>query len=269
MRWLCVIVAIYGVYVLVGLAIQRRVMFPAWIVPDYQVDESAYPPGVERHELPTDAGTTPYLFIPTDQPGRRGMVVFAHGNAEIIDIWPPLLQPYLDMGLHVLIVEYRGYSSADGRPSERAVTDDFAAALKAMCDRPEVDANRLVYHGRSLGGGIACALARRREPAALILQSTFTSIGAMARRYLYPPWLMRDPMNNAGYLKTCDRPVMLMHGRRDGIITFGHSEKLHEITPHSTLVEFGGAGHNDVPVESDAYWQHVATFLRDAQLTED
>jgi len=279
MIWLIVLVSIYAAYVLLGLAVQRRLMFPTWVVPDYQVDRTAYPDGVTEGKVATDAGTTNYLFIPPS--GSAGpeassgqgepaspLVVFAHGNAEIIEIWPPLLTPYLDMGCAVLLVEYRGYGDAAGSPSQRAITHDFTAAVDAVTQRPDVDGDRLIYHGRSIGGGVVCDLARQRRPAAIVLQSTFTSAKAMAMRYAYPPWLMRDAYDNAAYLRGYDGPVLLMHGRRDGIIPFGHSRKLHEVCPSSTLVTFDAAGHNDVPIDSQAYWQPILTFLRDAGLVE-
>ncbi len=269
MRWVIIILCIYGLYLVVGLAIQRRMMFPTWIVPDYEVDTTTYPAAYETHTIDTPAGTTNYLYIPADRDEAGPLVVFAHGNAEIIDIWPPLLEPYLRMGVSVLIVEYRGYGQADGAPSQRAITADFAAALDEVIQRPEVDPNRLIYHGRSIGGGVACRLARQRKPAAIILQSTFTDTGAVAMRYGYLPWLMRDRFNNAAVLRRYDGPVLLLHGNRDGIITFGHSEKLHQLAPHSRLIEFDNVGHNDLPIESDEFWQTIGSFLRDAELVAE
>ncbi len=268
MRALLVVVGVYLVYVCVGCAIQRRVLFPTWIVPEYRVDAAAYPPALQRHAVPTPAGSTPYFYIPAPGDGPRPLVVFAHGNAEVIDFWPPLLQPYLDLGVSVLLVEYRGYADADGEPGQRAITDDFAAALDAVCQRGEVDERRLIYHGRSIGCGVACGLARRRPPAAIVMQSGFTSVRRMAWRYGYPGSLMRDPFDNAAVLREYDGPVLLLHGERDRIIPFDHSWRLHAMCPDSTLIAFEHAGHNDVPIESPEFWRAVERFLSEAGLID-
>ena len=212
---------IYVAYLIVGFAIQRTVLFPRHvvIVPPpgaAEMDDS----GLQRHTLDTEAGAVDMWYLPgagaeASDPGPA--VIFAHGNAELIDHWPALLEPYRRMGVGVLLIEYRGYGRSAGSPSQRAITDDFVQGHDWLAARPEVDADRIIFHGRSIGTGVVCSLGEQRRPAALILQSPFTSIKAMAWRMGYPGFLMRDPFDNAAFVEAYDGPVLILHGRRDRI----------------------------------------------------
>ena len=97
---------------------------------------------------------------------------------------------WVNIWVRVLLPEYRGYGRSAGSPSQRAITEDLIAFYDLLARRPEVDAQRVVFHGRSLGGGAVCDLARHRKPAAVILMSTFTSMKRMAPRYLVPGFMV-------------------------------------------------------------------------------
>ena len=190
------------------------------------------------------------------------LVVFAHGNNEYIDDFRTLMASYHRMGMHVLMGEYRGYGRSTGTPSEQGIADDFEAFLSTVLDRPDVDGSRVVYHGRSLGGGVVCALSRRRAPAALVLQSTFVSIAEMARRYFLPAFLVRDPFDNIGYVSSSDVPVLIMHGTRDSMIPFSQAERLHNSAANGRLISYA-CDHNDCPPDSTVYWRDLEHFYRE------
>jgi fermentation-respiration switch protein FrsA (DUF1100 family) len=143
------------------------------------------------------------------------------------------------------------------------VVADAAAFVEAVATRPEVDAGRIVFHGRSLGGGVACALAERRAPVGLIVESTFTSVTSMAARYLVPPLLVRNPFRNDAFLRRFAGPVLIMHGSADGIVPVRHGRRLHEIAPGSVYAECV-SGHNDFPPDWDWYEAHIRALLERA-----
>src|SRR5437867_7938918 len=98
-------------------------------------------------------------------------------------------------GYGVLLVEYRGYGGNPGSPSEAGLYHDGRAAL-AFLEREGITGRRLVLYGESLGSAVAVQLAATREVGALVLESPFTSIAAVARHhYPYVPvdWLIWDP----------------------------------------------------------------------------
>jgi fermentation-respiration switch protein FrsA (DUF1100 family) len=195
------------------------------------------------------------------------LVVFAHGNGELIEDWPEALDPYRHLGAHVLLPEYRGYGLAAGSPSESAIVDDFVRFYDLAVKRPEIDPRRVVFHGRSLGGGAVCALARQRIPAAMVLESTFTSIPDVARQWHVPPALIEDRFDSAAILPTLDVPLLVFHGTRDRVVPYDHGAKIARMARRARLVTYD-CDHNDLPRQKDGYWRDIARFLRDAGIVE-
>jgi fermentation-respiration switch protein FrsA (DUF1100 family) len=167
-----------------------------------------------------------------------------------------------ELGLGVLLVEYPGYGRSEGTPSERSVSDAMRAAYDAVAARPDVDPRRIVGFGRSLGGGAICQLALHRSLAALVLESTFTSVGDIARGFGLPRFLVRDPFDNAAVLAKFAGPVLLVHGEQDTLIPVAHAHALHALRPDARLALASGCGHNDCPPP----WQLVKTFLAESGL---
>jgi pimeloyl-ACP methyl ester carboxylesterase len=252
------------------LGLQRAMLFPRYAAPPL-ADAGEGIPGLERLFLDTDDGRVEAYFIPGDgvDAAHAGpMVLFAHGNAELIDYWPNELRAYREMGVSVLLPEYRGYGRSAGSPSERAIREDFERFYDLAAARPDVDRTRIVFHGRSLGGGAVCALARTRTPRAIVLQSTFTSVADMARRYLVPRFLVLDPFDSLEVVRGLDVPVLVVHGRRDSIVPVEHAHELARAAKHAKLVLLD-ADHNDCPPDWRAFFAEVEAFLRDASLLED
>ncbi|MFW6050650.1 MAG: alpha/beta hydrolase [Myxococcota bacterium] len=245
--------------------LQRLAVFPRFAaLPDPHPGEGVR--GLERWHVEIPSGRVEGWYLPapgasTDDPAPA--VLFAHGNAELIDYWATILEAYRSMGISVLLPEYRGYGRSAGRPSERAIVEDFVRFHDQLAARPEVDASRLIFHGRSIGGGVVCGLARHRTPRALILMSTFTSVADVARRYLLPRALVSDPFDNAEVLAKLDVPVLLLHGRRDRIVPAAHGKTLASLCPRARLV-LCDADHNDCPPDWPAFWEEVRGFLAQA-----
>ncbi|MCA9582651.1 MAG: alpha/beta hydrolase [Myxococcales bacterium] len=188
-------------------------------------------------------------------------VFFFHGNAELIDDWArPLLQ-YARANINVFLPEYRGYGRNPGHPSEESITGDHRRFYDLVSEFPEVDTQRFVFHGRSIGGGMACALLRHRQPAALILQSTFTSLTDTARRLGVPRALVRNRFDNLGALEGADIPTLILHGKRDGLVPVVHALRLHQRIARSEL-QLYDVGHNDLPMHPTDFWPRVISFAR-------
>jgi fermentation-respiration switch protein FrsA (DUF1100 family) len=248
-----------------AFALQRQAVFPRFAIwPLSPIDPAAL--GAEVLRIDTPDGPVPAWFLPgagvsADRPGP--VVVFAHGNAERIEHWATRLAGYRERGYSLLLPEYRGYGDAPGTPSQDAITDDFVRFVDLVAVRPDVDPKRVVLHGRSIGGGVACSVARLRPPAALILQSTFSSMLAMARRYWLPWFPLLDTFDNAGTVAAYPGPVLIIHGRDDSMIPFAHAEALAAASPRARLVGYPG-DHNDTPRDEALYWRDLEAFLRDA-----
>ncbi len=249
------------------LGLQRWMLFPRFACVALP-HAGAGVDGLHRHFLHTDQGDVEAWFLPAagacaESPAPA--VIFAHGNAELIEHWPEQLEPYRRMGVSLFLPEYRGYGRSAGTPSERAIRDDFVRFHDWLADRPEVDASRIVLHGRSLGGGAVCQLASRRRPAALVLQSTFTSVADVARRWLVPRRLVLDPFESLPIVEELDVPTLIVHGRRDTLIPLSHAELLHRAAPGSRLVVYD-ADHNDCPPDWEPFWGEVRSLLLEADV---
>ncbi len=220
--------------------------------------------GLERLWLAVEGGRVEVWYLPAyrseSRHGAGPLVVFAHGNAELIDYWPEVLEPYRRMGVGVLLPEYRGYGRSGGLPSEDAIVGDFLRAIEMISKKKEVDPSRIVYHGRSIGGGVACSLARRRKPASLILQSTFTSLSDMAARFLVPGFLLLDSFDNIGALQKLDVPVFIFHGRQDGLVPFEHARRLAGAAANSRLLALDG-DHNSCPRDWNEVFREIEEWL--------
>jgi fermentation-respiration switch protein FrsA (DUF1100 family) len=271
--WLLLILAIPAAWWILLYLMQDAMMFPAQMAPRPARFELAdHYAGSVLLERPIEGGMVEAWLIPSawaaSSPG--GLVVFFHGNAEIIDQQAWIVEHYRRLGLSVLLIEYRGYGRSAGRPSQRALTDDADRFLSQALKRGETDPRRVAYHGRSIGGAVAAQLAERFPPRALILESTFVSGPAMARKFLAPGFIMRHPFHTDRVLAAYPGPVLLLHGAYDSIIPVSHSRRLASIAADATLVEFP-ADHNDMPGpgEEPRYWRAIAEHLRTAGVLDD
>jgi len=165
----------------------------------------------------------------------------------------------------VLLVEYPGYGRCSGAPTQASITRALVAAYDWAVSRPTIDPGRVIGYGRSLGGGAVCALARERRLAALVLESTFTSVRSLAASLFgVPGFLVRDPFDNLGCVRAFEGPVLVLHGERDEVIPVEHARRLHEAAAASEL-HLAPCGHNDCARP----WAVIEAFLVARQLLQD
>jgi hypothetical protein len=253
---IAVLLSITVGYFVLACAMQRSVLFPAPpVLPGSALERI---PGAERIWLDTDGARAEAWLLPPllAAPGPAPLIVFAHGNGELIDDWAEAFEPPRRWGAAVLLVEYPGYGRSTGSPSQNSIAATMASAFDRMAGRTEIDSERIVAYGRSLGGGAACALARERKLAALVLESTFTSVRQLARGFGLPGFLVRDPFDNLDALRGYPGPVLIVHGERDEIIPAQHAAALHAAAPRSRLA-LEPCGHNDC----QRPWLLVREFL--------
>jgi fermentation-respiration switch protein FrsA (DUF1100 family) len=261
------ILALYVGYCLLLFLFQRAILFPRFQVESIPVTDKDMP-GLEKMWIETGFGNVEAWYLPPITDGEAGSapaVIFAHGNAERIDFWPEELKPFTTFGMAVLLVEFPGYGRSAGNPSQRNITEAFVAAYDRLMERAELDASRIVLFGRSLGGGVACALAAKRPAAALMLLSTFTSVRACAIKFLAPGFLVRDPFDNLDVLRSYPGPVLVIHGKRDTLIPYDHGVTLSRTAAQGRLVTYD-CQHNDCPADWRTFWRDVESFLMDTEI---
>lgn len=265
-------IALVGWFLVVWF-VQRSMLFPTWAIAPAR---TATPPDAHVIWLEPngkDAGikVEAWLFtgqgVTKDHPGP--LVLYAHGNAELIDYWADDMQQYVAQGVNVLLIEYRGYGRSNGKPSQQNIVSDYIEILDEVVTRDEVDPARVIYHGRSLGGGILGALTAKRPPAALILESTFTNVAPLARQFALPSFMVRDPMNTRQTLTHYQGPVLIMHGAQDEVIPVSHAYANHKASPQSELIIDPDMTHNALPPSLEIYWGNIFAFLRKTKVIEE
>ena len=220
-------------------------------------------------ELPTNEGSSVAFFIPAaaraPEVTRHPAVVFFHGNAEIIDYQSIVIEGYHKLGCSILLPEYRGYGRSDGTPTEESIVDDALQFYDLLVQRADVDPDRVVVHGRSLGGGPAAQLAARRKASALILQSTFRDVSSWVSLFGFPSESTGRMFQTEHALHSIDCPVLIAHGSRDNLVPVEHARALRKASPGSTYVEYD-CMHNDFPGigNGEDFWRRTKDFLRNA-----
>lgn len=204
-------------------------------------------------------------------PGESEMtLVWFHGNAgNISHRVEHLAELHTRLGMNIFIFDYRGYGRSEGRPSERGTYLDADAALAYLRSRPDVDGQKMVFFGHSLGCAIAVEAAAGNSAYAVVLESPITSIQAMARRaYPFLPGagaLVRTKYDTLAKIKGINAPLMVLHGDRDDTVPLDMGRELFEAAnPPKRFYAIEGAGHNDIYVVGGrAYYDELAGFLAD------
>jgi pimeloyl-ACP methyl ester carboxylesterase len=229
-----------------------------------------HPEGSEPFRVVTAAASVDAIFLPaavaTD--GRQPVVIFAHGNAEVIDDWVAALDGFRDRGIGVVLIEYPGYGRSTGSPSETSIRGVLDAAYDRIAKDPRVDPTRIFGFGQSLGGGAICLLAQDRPLRALILQSTFTSLDTFVGRYGAPALLLRDHFNSIGTVARFSGPVLVIHGRNDRLIPWQQGQELARASARATFRLYA-CGHGCWDPAHQPFWQDAVPFLISAGILPD
>lgn len=241
--------------------LQKLVIFPGTWTRRVPVSAPTGTQILARGAADLDRPVVAWLFHPPTHGADAStaavpLVVYFHGNAELIGDHLDLAQSLTARGFAVLLPEYRGYGGCGGSPGQRELREDALAFIDLAVAGGRIDPDRIIYVGRSLGGGIAADLAAARPPAALVLEQTFASVRAMALRALAPPFLIRHPYETDRTLPGFDGPVLLVCGSEDQIVPPGHMHRLRELRPDALWLEVP-ITHFDLPrrTHPEAYWK--------------
>jgi len=198
----------------------------------------------------------------------RGTVLHFHGNAGNISHRIDYARMFRGLGYNTLLVDYRGYGKSTGSPSEAGTYRDAAASRRWLTETQGSNDRDIAVFGESLGGAVACWLAARHAPRALILASTFTSVpdlGAEVYAFLPVRLMSRFQYNNLECVGKVNAPVLVVHSPRDDIIPYAHGQKIYAAAREpKAFLEIAG-GHNNGFVFMRPEWvKAVGAFLAKA-----
>jgi hypothetical protein len=218
-------------------------------------------------------------FLPAKGPAM-GTILQLHGNAENISTHFASLAWMPERGFNVFTFDYRGYGASEGEPTLDGVQLDIDAAMDALFARSDIDKNRVVMYGQSLGGALAAYYVahspHRDQLRALILESTFSGYVDIVREKLadhwftWPfQWLPQFTVDDRfSPLPTMARisplPLLVLHGDQDAVVPVQDGKRLYEaaLEPKQLWI-VPGAGHIQT-MGSLAMRDRLVAYLREA-----
>ena len=236
---------------------RRMVFFPSR---EWELDPVEF--GLEARELTfaaADGTRLSGLWMEASEP--LGVVVYAHGNAGNLSHRIPTAEVWRrQLGLSVLLFDYRGYGRSQGVPDESGIRQDTLAAYgEALRLGGEIP----LVAGRSLGTVPAIQVAAEREVRGLLLDSPMASAARMAPRVLPLPgirYLVSIKLDNVGRIGRVQCPILILHGELDRIIPIEQGREVHRAAREATFVALEGLGHNE-PRTTPEILSHIRDFV--------
>jgi pimeloyl-ACP methyl ester carboxylesterase len=189
------------------------------------------------------------------------LILYFGGNAEDVS-WMLARAALQAPGSGWLLVDYRGYGSSAGAPSESHLVAD--ARLWHDHATQKLGAQNVVVFGRSLGSGVAVQLAAARRVAGVVLVAPYDSLTSVAGHY-YPylpvSWMLRHPFYSVTHAASITAPLLCLVAENDEVIPVVHSKRLFEAWKGpKRWVALNGAGHNSTD-DAPAFWQAIREFF--------
>ncbi|XP_063601210.1 protein ABHD13-like [Penaeus indicus] len=201
--------------------------------------------------------------------------IYFHGNAgNLGHRLSNVYEMYRWLHVNLLLLEYRGYGLSEGSPSEEGLYLDAQAAINYLKTRSDIDQNKIIIFGRSLGGAVAVDCVSRSEissrVAAMILENTFTSIPDMAKvlfsnvKFLakLPEWCHKNKYLSKYKMCRVVVPTLFLSGQADSLVPPRMMMELYHCcaSPAKRLMQFTQGSHNET-WKCPGYYQVLLHFL--------
>ena len=195
----------------------------------------------EEHWIPVGAEGERLHAWWIRSPRAEFTLLFFHGARVNLSGSIYRLRGFREAGFNVVAIDYRGFGRSSPRlPSEESVYEDAEAAIRWFESRVP-DPRRRILYGHSLGGPIAAEAALRGSgAAALVLESTFTSVSEMT----HLSGLVTTRLDLLEKLERLKLPVLIVHGAEDDLVPPDMARRLYAAARGpKRLLMVEGAGH--------------------------
>ena len=192
---------------------------------------------------------------------NKPTILYLHGNGGNIGQRMPLNRQFINAGLGVLLLDYRGYGGNKGSPTETGIYEDARTAIRFL-EEQGVKPQQLVLYGESLGTGVATKMANEYRTCAIILQSPYTSMVKVA--HFHYPWIIIEPwdkFDSLSRIKTINSPLLVLHGKQDQVVPYSEGLALYKaaVQPKKMLSYEDRTHHN--MWNGQGYVSAVLTFI--------
>ena len=158
-------------------------------------------------------------------------ILFLHGNAGSLENRTYKLNHFKNLNLNFLIIAWRGFSGSSGKPNEKGLYEDAKSATNWLKGRG-IHEKDIILYGESLGTGVAIEIAQNKNYGGIILESPFTSMVNMGKKY-YPffpvKFLLKDKYESNKKIDKINIPIFIIHGKVDKIVPYKMGKKMYEL----------------------------------------
>ncbi|OQY55917.1 MAG: hypothetical protein DRR08_16350 [Candidatus Parabeggiatoa sp. nov. 2] len=220
-------------------------------------------PLAEEVQIKTPDDVTLHGWFVKNTPEKQSpLLIYFGGNAE--EVSGHVRDIDFLTGWSLLLVNYRGYGLSEGSPSEQNFFNDAVLLYDVFSNRADIDPNKVVAFGRSLGTGVAVYLASQRPLKGLILVSPYDSIRSVAQRiyfYVLMSLLLKHPFDSLALAPLIKTPMLALIAEQDRLIPPPHSVALIEawggVTQQQMIPD---TKHNNIQI-GRGYWESITAFL--------
>lgn len=203
---------------------------------DGRPDDAIFPDR-ENIVLESSDGNSIHHVLVKPQPEAKATIFVFQGSGSKVSNWLKLLQPLVDNGYQVFLMEYRGFGQSEGKPGHRAAAADAYRALTYLVEREDVKDKKLVVLGQSYGGQLAISVAAKypNHINALVTEGTFTSfrdIAIYSTEWIARPftWIFfSNPYSAAQLIKEVPIPILIIHSKDDEVVPFYMGQDLYDL----------------------------------------
>ena len=195
-------------------------------------------------------------------------LLWFHGNSGNINRRLDNIKMLHDrVPVNVFIFDYRQYGKSEGKISEQGTYIDARAALAYLQSRNDINNEKIIFFGRSLGSAVAVELAVKEKCCALVLETPFTSIKEMGEK-LYPflpfTFFLRTKYDSLSKIRDIKVPTLIMHGDKDELVPIEQGKMLYEkANGPKKFYTIPGAMHNDTHiVGGEEYFDVIRDFVK-------
>lgn len=199
-------------------------------------------------------------------------ILYFHGNGEVVSDYDELAPFYHQIGVNLVVADYRGYGASGGQPTLSHLLRDchqiFWAVREELLRRGF--RNELWVMGRSLGSLSALELASScsGEIKGLIIESGAISMLRVFRNLglpIYGKEIEKVDREWEEKVKGIELPSLIIHGRRDSLVPVEEAEELYRClgSKEKRLLIIPKATHNDILwVGFKDYFGAIRDFIR-------
>lgn len=244
MRLLFAISVTYVLFFVYLVIFQRNFIYFPMV---YSRPDISKAPFMQWIDVKTSDGLELKAWYSPPQEGKPTVIYF-HGNARNIEDRMPRAIHMIRAGYGMILAEYRGYGGNPGKPTEEGLYKDARAYIEWVKQEQNLEPEDMIFYGESLGTGVAVQMATEYQSKAVILESPYNSVLAVAKRnfFMYPflGYFLKDQYLSDQKIANINAPVLMAVAGRDFVIPARFGLKLYDAAVEpKTLKLYEDAGH--------------------------